>query len=156
MILFVTPAVDELHGALEAKTLTGLNQLDDVKYVSIGDVGREDLKAYRAIVTIGWKPRKGFIALGAKARIFGKPFITISDGYIKRSVDSLPRYSSGYWAISLNALNTYSEAPFSECPPDRWQALHVELKPWMSTGSRILVAHQHGATGEPFKRLLRL
>jgi len=146
MILFVNPAENVKHGDLEKDTRNGLQQLDDVKYLTIGKVAIEDIGKYTAVVTIGWKPWRDYVNLYKRTRAVNKPFITISDGYIKRSVDSLPRYSSDYWAVSLNGLNTYSEATFSKCPSDRWGALKIELKPWTLTGEKLLVAHQHGDT----------
>lgn len=60
----------------------------------------------------------------AKAyRQAGVPVLTLDWGYINR-VNSTAEHGSGHWQVGVGGLN---QIPAFECPPDRFDALGVEL-----------------------------
>lgn len=141
MILFVTQTVSwKIAQCIQ----TGLRRLDDVICCSVALAAEQQIANAKAVVTLGWKPLAEYVRVHETALRFGIPHIAISDGYLQRSADSIPRYSSGYWAVSLNGLNIYTKAPFEEMPSDRWDRLNIALQPWKHDGKEIVVAHQHG------------
>lgn len=50
-----------------------------------------------------------------------KSFICIERGFVKRNE---------YYGVGLNGLNGHAEFGNKDCPPDRWEDLGVELKPY--------------------------
>lgn len=127
-----------------APVTTGLSRLGyAVAPYAATSVKEEHIERADLVVMTGWKPAENFIAAYDLCETHGVPSIIISDGYLKRSADSIPRYSSGYWAVSWRGLNSYTKNPFHDAPPERWRALGVELKPWKHDGEVLVVAHQH-------------
>lgn len=114
-----------------------------IDQMPVGVVQRQHLFPYHLIITVGWKPEAEFIRLYNELQIIEKKFIAISDGYMQRSADAEPKYSNGYWAVSYNGLNSYTENAFHDCPSNRWEQLNIELQPWKKEGKTILIAHQH-------------
>lgn len=86
-----------------AKYWNGSTERFDLVVVAGEHAGRAVAKAYRAS---------------------GVPVLTLDWGYIKR-VNSRDEHASGYWQVGADGLN--SIPPF-ECPPDRFEALGVDIE----------------------------
>jgi hypothetical protein len=60
----------------------------------------------------------------------GRDYFYVDHGYFRRG------YYDGYFRVCLNALQ--ADVP-SNLPPDRWESLDVDLRPWNRTGRHIVV-----------------
>lgn len=63
----------------------------------------------------------------------GKPCIVIDSGYVHRA---------DYFMVGLGGLNGRADFKNADSPPDRWEALKVNLEPWKEGGDNVLVCGQ--------------
>ena len=68
----------------------------------------------------------------------GRDYVYVDHGYFKRG------YYDGYFRTCRNGLQAEIER---DCPPDRWEALGQDLRPWKS-GRHILVCPISGYLGK--------
>ena len=69
----------------------------------------------------------------AKCRHLGKPVLVIDSGYIRRGE---------YYAVGLGGINAEADFKNAGSPPDRFNALGVEIKPWREGGEYVLLCGQ--------------
>lgn len=68
-----------------------------------------------------------------KCRHLGKPVLVIDSGYIRRGE---------YYAVGLGGINAEADFKNAGSPPDRFNALGVEIKPWRDGGEYVLLCGQ--------------
>ena len=68
----------------------------------------------------------------------GRDFYYIDHGYLS------PGHYDGFYRVTKNGMQAEG---MIEKPPDRWEALNLELRPWRRKGRHILVCPLTGAVG---------
>lgn len=117
-----------------------------VAHRSHSDYTAGQTEKFDAIVAVGLRG-KGRDILADYMRI-GTPVLIVDFGYVRRVTGFESSFDGLYWQISLGGLNRVPPFP---CPPDRWQALGVELAPPVNRdGPRVLCAQTVGDAAHPF------
>lgn len=62
-----------------------------------------------------------------------KPIIIVERGFVNRAE---------YYGVALNGLNGLGDFRNEDSPPDRWEKLGVEIKPWKKGGKYALICGQ--------------
>lgn len=75
--------------------------------------------------------------------LLGVPCVVIDYGYLSR-VSGRATFAVGHWQVGLNRLGW---VPPFKCPPDRFEALGIEIQSRRKRGERIYVCGQH--SGDP-------
>jgi len=94
---------------------------------------------------VSWEAADALVVWGAKNVPAGIdiPYLVLEAGYINgQSGDYVAdrlRFVSAGW----NGMHGRADPLPSDCPPDRWDALGVELAPWDDSGEYVLICGQH-------------
>ncbi len=97
-------------------------------------------------VTIEWPDTVAEIHRAVRSQ--GGITIGVHDGYLRR------RGENRYYGVARNGVHNYGEhVPLDYPTEDRWERLGIQMKPWRTSGTHILIAHQWGANSPSFKRL---
>lgn len=74
------------------------------------------------------------------------------DAYHKKNIPVLVLEVGGlkrneYWKVGINGINNNAIWNNKNSPPDRWNKLNLELKPWKNDGDYILLCGQNDQSG---------
>ena len=72
----------------------------------------------------------------------GGSVLVMDSGYINR-VSHTGDINNAYYSLGFNGLNGRAKFVHEDMPPDRWNKLNTNLKPWSSGGSHILFCSQY-------------
>lgn len=70
-----------------------------------------------------------------------KQVLLLDKGYFK------PGHYDGYYRISPSGMTTQARFDPARCDPTRWKSLGIELDPWQTNGSHILICPPTEAVG---------
>ena len=98
-------------------------------------VGDDPDQAKNADFYVAWGERLPFNS--------GKPRLILEAGYINGHSGDYHRDRLQFVSTGWNGLHGRADAGASGCPPDRWDALGIELQPWRIEGDVVLVCGQH-------------
>lgn len=88
---------------------------------------------FSVAVMFGWGKLRHREILRQQSLVRGKTLV-VSFGSLKRS--------EGFFTLGWNGLNGRAEYFNENSPADRWEQLHIDLRPWRSSGQHIIVSGQ--------------
>lgn len=93
----------------------------------------EPRNAAAVAVMFGWGKLRHREILRAQTSIGGKTLV-VNFGSLKRS--------NGFYTVGWNGLNGRGEYFNENSPPDRWENLGIELRPWNQRGNNVIISGQ--------------
>lgn len=87
---------------------------------------------------VTWTPWKNSLSqrAGEMHKERGGKWIVLENGYIHTSI--------AQYAVGLNGFNGWGDHRNENSPPDRWESLGLEIKPWREAGEHIALFAQMG------------
>lgn len=77
------------------------------------------------------------------AELCGKPRLILEAGYINGQSGDYVKDRLRFVSVGWNGLHGCADPGPLDCPPDRWDAIGVKLRPWRTDGNYILICDQH-------------
>ena len=72
-----------------------------------------------------------------------KPRLILEAGYINGRSGDYVKDRLRFVSVGWNGLHGCADPGPLDCPPDRWEAIGVKLRPWRTEGNYILICDQH-------------
>ena len=95
-----------------------------------GDVHLDAYPKYRGGISVVWGLERGAPQIIEQAKAAGEPWIYLDHGYFGRG------HPNGYYRVTCNA---HQQHWITDRPPDRWQALKIDIKPWRTGRDIVMV-----------------